>query len=127
MLNVKAWQPEIVNQVVGAAQDEAKSICSTKNPSILRDISKSAFENLNLELLQSEFETRIPIIFNFVAKICNQTKAYKRAATTICSLMMFSRCKHMSAFATKTGLILRQCGLSTAVSTVFEVMHMQSL
>lgn len=111
-----------------------QSICSTANPSVLRD----DLIKFNLEDFEKEFSTKAPLTNDellqilrtserqkkkqrsAIAEVLNaKTKRASSVRLTAASLILNCRCPQMSALCTRVGLIVRHAGSGRLVSTDF--------
>ena len=119
--------------ILSEMDSEMQSICSTTNPSVLRD----DLMKFNLEDFEKEFSTKAPLTNELLQILCTSERQKKkqRSATgkvsnaktdrassvklTAASLILNCRCPQMSALSTRVGLIVRHAGSGRLVSTYF--------
>ena len=113
----ETYRNEIQQSVIMHIASELDGLSSTKNPSILRNIDPEFIQNISIQDIHKELVKRAPIFYKLIKEIINnKTSEVNFVTVSICATILHARNKHLTAFAHKMGLFLRQCGANGTVS-----------
>ena len=115
LLTIQEYKNEMISKVSEMCYAEITALCSIKTPSILRQTDAKQVKDLRVSHITNELKQRTPALLHVVSAVIEKEET-DIITNTLCATMIHSRCKHMAAFAQKTGLLLKQCGTNCTVS-----------
>ena len=111
VMNCASVSKHIIAKVMKLVSREAHSLCSRKNPSLLRKTGKEELENFDLEEVCSEWRERAPLFYSFLlTSATNKTTtnfAWFGSLAVAGSVLLRQRNPHMCATAAVIGILLK--------------------
>ena len=122
---------QALKETIDVIDGEIESLCSKKDPSILRTTPASDLNQLTTESVLKEIEKRAPSFYRLLKHLCfskgtkysqNQGKHALNSAKIVstATVLLKSRCKSMMAWAAKNALALQYGGCSNMVRGLLE-------
>ena len=111
-------RPHIEELVTKEISKECKNLCSFRQPSILRSISKTAVADFSWSAVSNEFKNRAPLFYKVLLAGAGKDKV-SPAITNAAAIVLKQRDKAMSLVQYITGLTLKMGKTSKQVNKWF--------
>ena len=107
-------KPHIEDLVLKDVSRECKSMCSLRQPSILRSIGKEALVKFSWARVSDEFKTKAPLFYRVLLAGTGKSED-SPAVTSAAAIVLKERDKAMSLVQYVTGLLLKMGKISKQV------------
>ena len=111
VMNCEPIRKEVTKKVLRIVSKEVNSLCSRREPSILRKCEKNDLMNFDMQLLCQEWAQRAPLFHSFLLTCaCSKSTANATWLPSIAisgSVLLKQRNPHMNATASVLGILLK--------------------
>lgn len=126
-IKCRSIQKQLIEQVLRIVSGEVNSLCSRKNPSLLRKSGKEDLQNYDMEKLCDEWKDRAPVFYSFLLTSCT-SKSSKHvkwfpSVALAGSILLKQRNNHMSATASVMGILAKTRSIEVIILTFLLFLH----